>query len=99
VSRRAVDQDLVAFESRQILAVIGLRGIRRSWRRLKRDVFGSIVELQAAIDRFLQETNDYPKRFIRTANPETIFTAGKRGQRAAQLTREILLSCSAPSTL
>src|SRR6266699_2004532 len=30
-------------------------------RRLKRGVFGSIVELQAAINRFLRETNDDPK--------------------------------------
>src|SRR6476661_325170 len=35
-------------------------------RRLKRGVFCSIVELQAAINRFLQETNDDPKPFVWT---------------------------------
>ena len=38
--------------------------------RLKRGVFTSIVELQAAIHRFLAETNDKPKPFVWT-NPPT----------------------------
>jgi transposase len=33
-------------------------------RRLKRGVFGSLVELQAAIKRFLAETNRDPKPFV-----------------------------------
>ncbi len=32
--------------------------------RLKRGVFGSLVELQAAINRFLAETNANPKPFV-----------------------------------
>jgi transposase len=38
-------------------------------RRLKRGVFRSLVELQAAINRFLNETNDNPKPFVWTADP------------------------------
>src|ERR1700736_119820 len=39
-------------------------------RRLKRGVFCSIVDLQAAINRFLRESNDDPKPFLWTADPE-----------------------------
>jgi transposase len=48
-------------------------------RRLKRGVFRSIVELQAAINRFLAETNDNPKPFTWTADPDKIIAAVKRG--------------------
>ncbi len=48
-------------------------------RRLKRGVFRSIVELQAAINRFLRETNDNPKPFTWTADPDKIITAVRRG--------------------
>ena len=37
-------------------------------RRLKRGVFCSIIDLQAAIDRFLRETNDDPKPFVWTVS-------------------------------
>jgi transposase len=47
--------------------------------RLKRGVFRSIVDLQAAINRFLDETNDDPKPFIWTADPDKIIAAVKRG--------------------
>ena len=50
-----------------------------SKRRLKRGVFRSIVDLQAAINRFLDETNDDPKPFTWTANPDKIIAAVKRG--------------------
>jgi transposase len=50
-----------------------------SKRRLKRGVFRSIVDLQAAINRFLDETNHDPKPFIWTANPDKIIAAVKRG--------------------
>jgi transposase len=50
-----------------------------SRRRLKRGVFRSIVDLQAAINRFLDETNDDPKPFTWTANPDKIIAAVKRG--------------------
>src|SRR5499433_3159650 len=53
-----------------------------SKRRLKRGVFRSIVDLQAAINRFLKETNDDPKPFVWTADPEKIIAAVKRGYQA-----------------
>ena len=48
-------------------------------RRLKRGVFKSIVDLQAAINRFVAETNDDPRPFAWTANPHKIIAAVKRG--------------------
>ena len=48
-------------------------------RRLKRGVFRSIVDLQVAINRFLDETNDNPKPFTWTADPDKIIAAVKRG--------------------
>ena len=48
-------------------------------RRLRRGVFRSIVELQTAINRFLRETNDDPKPFAWTADPDKIIAAVKRG--------------------
>jgi len=51
-------------------------------RRLKRGVFRSIVELQAAIKRFLAETNAEPRPFRWTKEPEKIIAAVKRGHQA-----------------
>jgi transposase len=51
-------------------------------RRLKRGVFCSLVDLQAAINRFLAETNDNPKPFVWTADPDTIIAAVRRGYQA-----------------
>ncbi|MFA6020999.1 MAG: IS630 family transposase [Rhodospirillales bacterium] len=48
-------------------------------RRLKRGVFRSIVDLQAAINRFLQDTNFNPKPFNWKADPDRIIAAVKRG--------------------
>jgi transposase len=48
-------------------------------RRLKRGVFSSIVELQAAIKRFLTETNADPRPFRWTKCPDKIIAAVKRG--------------------
>jgi transposase len=50
-----------------------------SKRRLKRGVFRSVVDLQAAINRFLAETNQMPKPFTWTADPDKIIAAVKRG--------------------
>jgi Homeodomain-like domain len=47
-------------------------------RRLKRGVFRSIVYLQAAINRFLAETNDDPKPFVWTKDPDKIIAAVNR---------------------
>jgi transposase len=53
-------------------------------RRLKRGVFCSIVELQAAINRFLAETNDNPKPFVWTAHPDRVIAAVQRGMQALE---------------
>lgn len=50
-----------------------------SKRRLQRDVFHLIVDLQTAINRFLAEANDNPKPFVWTADPDKILAAVKRG--------------------
>ena len=51
-------------------------------RRLKRGVFRSIVELQAAINRFLAEINADPRPFHWTKDPDTIIAAVRRGQKS-----------------
>ena len=48
-------------------------------RRLKRGVFRSITDLQAAINRFLAEHNIQPKPFTWTADPDKIIAAVRRG--------------------
>jgi transposase len=48
-------------------------------RRLKRGVFKSLVDLQAAINRFLAETNDNPQPFVWTADPDKIIAKVCRG--------------------
>jgi transposase len=48
-------------------------------RRLKRGVFRSVIELQTAIKRFVAETNDDPKPFVWTADPDKIIAAVNRG--------------------
>ncbi len=50
-----------------------------SKRRLKRGVFRSVVDLQAAINRFIDDTNQKPKPFTWTADPDKIIAAVKRG--------------------
>jgi transposase len=48
-------------------------------RRLKRGTFHSLVDLQAAINRFVAEQNANPKPFIWTADPDRIIAAVRRG--------------------
>jgi len=51
-----------------------------SRRRLKRGVFHSVVDLQAAINRFVREYNaDHPRPFIWKADPNDIIAARNRG--------------------
>lgn len=45
-------------------------------------MFGSLVEPQAAINRFLAETHRDPKPFVRTAQPEHILKKVRRGNQA-----------------
>ena len=50
--------------------------------RLKRGVFKGIVDLQAAINRYLAETNENPKPFIWTVDPHVIIEKVRRGRLA-----------------
>jgi transposase len=47
-------------------------------RRLRRGVFHSIVELQAAINRYLEDHNDDPKPFVWTKSAKTILAKTQR---------------------
>src|ERR1700739_4646490 len=49
-------------------------------RQLKRGVFLSVVDLQAAINRFVEETNSDPKPFVWTADAKRVLAAVKRGK-------------------
>ena len=55
-------------------------------RRLRRGSFASIVELQAAIHRFVAETNGDPRPFVWTADPRGILD---RVRRAHQLSASV----------
>jgi transposase len=52
--------------------------------RLKRGIFTSIVELQAAINRFIAETNAKPKPFVWTKSADDNLTAEQRGRPALE---------------
>jgi transposase len=49
-------------------------------RRLRRGVFRSLVDLQAAINRYLAEHNRSPRPFVWTADPQTIIEKVRRGK-------------------
>ena len=53
-------------------------------RRLRRGSFGSLVELQAAINRYLAEHNTDPRPFVWTAEPDGIIEKVRRGYQASQ---------------
>ena len=48
-------------------------------RRLKRGVFHSVVALQQAINRFIDQHNHAPRPFVWRADPREIIAAAKRG--------------------
>jgi transposase len=56
-------------------------------RRLKRGVFRSIIDLQAAINRFVADTNDDPRPFTWTADPDKIIAAVRRGHQMLESIR------------
>jgi hypothetical protein len=62
-------------------------------RRLKHGVFRSIVELQAAINRFLEETNAELKPFVWTPHPDRIIVAVQRIRRGIQALESMHLGC------
>jgi transposase len=51
-------------------------------RRLQRGAFRSLVDLQAAINRYLEEHNGRPKPFVWTADPDRIIEKVARGHYA-----------------
>ncbi len=51
-------------------------------RRLKRGTCHSVIDLQAAIKRFVAEHNDKPKPFTWTAKPNKIIAPVKRAHQA-----------------
>ena len=51
-------------------------------RRLKRGVFHSLVALQAAINRFVEDANANPRPFRWTKDPDKIIAAVRRGHQA-----------------
>jgi transposase len=53
-------------------------------RRLKRGVFRSVVDLHAAINRFVEENNADPKPFVWTADPNRVLAAVNRGKQALE---------------
>jgi transposase len=53
-------------------------------RRLKHGVFHSVVDLQAAINRFIKEHNQEPRPFVWKADPDEIIAAVKRGHQALE---------------
>ncbi|MGH8623247.1 MAG: IS630 family transposase [Burkholderiales bacterium] len=55
---------------------------RLTRRRLKRGSFRSLVDLQAAIHRFIEDHNAEPKPFVWTADPDTILGKVTRGIQA-----------------
>jgi len=53
-------------------------------RRLQRGVFCSLVDLQAAINRFVAEHNQIPKPFVWRADPDAIIAARARGSQTLE---------------
>ncbi len=53
-------------------------------RRLKRGVFRSVTDLQAAINRFLDEHNQQSQPFTWTADPDKIIAAVRRGHQSVR---------------
>ena len=53
-------------------------------RRLRRGSFASLVDLQAAINRYLAEANADPRPFVWTAEPEGIIEKVRRGYQASR---------------
>ena len=53
-------------------------------RRLKRGVFKGVVDLQAAINRYVAEHNQSPRPFIWTADPDRVIAAVARGKQTLE---------------
>lgn len=53
-------------------------------RRLRNGVFHSVVDLQAAINRFIKEHNQQPRPFVWRADPNQIIAAVRRGHQTLE---------------
>lgn len=53
-------------------------------RRLKRGVFKGVVDLQAAINRYIAEHNTHPRPFAWTADPDRVLAAISRGKQTLE---------------
>lgn len=53
-------------------------------RRLKNGVFHSVIDLQAAINRFIKEHNQQPRPFVWRADPDKIIAAVRRGHQTLE---------------
>jgi len=58
-----------------------------SRRRLQRGVLYSVVDLQAAPNRFVREPNTEPKPFTWAADPDAIIAAVRRGHQTSDYQR------------
>ena len=64
-------------------------GLQLTRRRLKHGIFRSVVDLQAAINRFIAEHSEVEaKPFVWRAEPEAIIASRNRGFQALELARE-----------
>src|ERR1035437_4745839 len=62
-------------------------------RRLTRGIFLSVVDLQAAINRFVVEHNAEPKHFTWTADPDKIIQAVRRGHQVLDSNHSLSHDC------
>jgi hypothetical protein len=60
---------------------------------VRRGTFRSVVDLQAAINRYVAEHNTEPKPFVRTADPDRVLAASKRGNRTLEATQQVPTAC------
>lgn len=61
-----------------------IAGVQLTRRRLKNGVFHLVVDLQAAINRFIKEHNKAPRPFVWKADPDQINAAVRRGHQTLE---------------
>ena len=76
----AIEADVPAGKVVHVILINAVEGFFATLtkRRLKRGVFRSITDLQAAINRFLDEHNERPKPFVWKADPVRVLAAIER---------------------
>jgi hypothetical protein len=93
--REGISITVLASERRRLQAIVADRNAAQGFfakltrRRLKHGVFHSVVDLQAAINRFIAEHNEVEaKPFVWRAEPEAIIASRNRGFQALEMARE-----------